>query len=135
MTMMFKKAHQKFFQYREYQTDPDGLSISYPTETAPLFISHMINIWFSDGISKKEGKMWKYWAVALHVDSRDRITTEWEGTTQVGKSIAVCSSIKNEAENTDPHYILIDLYAVPKECTEWLTFWEQNEWEVNWLLT
>ena len=98
---------------------------------APPFESQLKNVWFTDASSKREGKVWKYRAVALHVDSGDRIVTEGEGSAQVGELIAVWSVIKQEAENTEPVFIYTDSYAVFKGCTEWLPFWEQNQWEVN----
>lgn len=98
---------------------------------APPFEPHLKNVWFTDASSKREGKVWKYRAVALHVDSGERIITEGEGSAQVGELVAVWSVIKREAENKESTFIYTDSYAVFKGCTEWLPFWEQNQWEVN----
>lgn len=64
--------------------------------------------------SKREGKIWKYQEVALHVDFRDRITAEWGGTAHMGKSIAISNATKNEAKNIGCQYIYIDSHAVFK---------------------
>lgn len=90
-----------------------------------------VNAWFTDASPKREGKVWKYWAVALHTTTKEQIITEGEGSAQVGELIAVWSVFKHEAQTASPVHIYMDSYAVFKGCTEWLPFWEQNGWEVN----
>jgi len=63
--------------------------------------------------------------------TKEQILTEGEGSTQVGELTAVWSVFQHEAQATSAIYIYTDSYAVFKGCTEWLPFWEQNEWEVN----
>ncbi|MCQ4187517.1 hypothetical protein FK515_28425, partial [Klebsiella pneumoniae] len=67
----------------------------------------------------------------LHTSSDEQIITEGVGSAQVGELIAVWSVFQREAQATSPIHIYTDSYAVFKGCTEWLPFWEQNEWEVN----
>ena len=45
------------------------------------------------------------------------------------------SVVGKEARTTEPVYIYTDSYAAFKGCTEWLPFWEQNQWEhlLEWL--
>ncbi|KAK4806128.1 hypothetical protein QYF61_005500, partial [Mycteria americana] len=100
---------------------------------APPYEPQLKNVWFTDASSKREGKVWKYRAVALCVDSGGQIITEGEGSAQVGELVAVWSVVTRGKDNTDPVYIYTDSYAVFKGCTEWLPFWEQNQWEVNWV--
>ncbi|KAK4806973.1 hypothetical protein QYF61_027340 [Mycteria americana] len=96
---------------------------------APPYEPQLKNVWFTDASSKREGKVWKYRAVALCVDSGGQIITEGEGSAQVGELVAVWSVVTRGKDNTDPVYIYTDSYAVFKGCTEWLPFWEQNQWE------
>ncbi|XP_032530464.1 uncharacterized protein LOC116780089 [Chiroxiphia lanceolata] len=98
---------------------------------APTFEPHLKNVWFTDASARREGKVWKYRAVALHVDSGNRVVTEGEGSAQVGELVAVWSVFTREADTEGDTYIYTDSYAVFKGCTEWLPFWEQNQWEVN----
>lgn len=60
--------------------------------------------------------------------------TDGEGSSQVGESITVWRVVIREAESKEPVFIYKDSYATFKRCTEWLPFWEQNQWEVNWVL-
>ncbi|KAK4829695.1 hypothetical protein QYF61_006070 [Mycteria americana] len=98
---------------------------------APPYEPQLKNVWFTDASSKREGRVWKYRAVALCVDSGEQIITEGEGSAQVGELVAVWSVVTRGKDNTDPVYIYMDSYALFKGCTEWLPFWEQNQWEVN----
>ena len=45
--------------------------------------------------------------------------------------IAVWSVVMRETDSIEPVHIYTDSYAVFKGCTEWLSFWEPNQWEVN----
>ncbi|KAK4806458.1 hypothetical protein QYF61_013951 [Mycteria americana] len=98
---------------------------------APPYEPQLKNVWFTDASSKREGRVWKYRAAALCVDSGGQIITEGEGSVQVGELVAVWSVVTREKDNTNPVYIYTDSYAVFKGCSEWLPFWEQNQWEVN----
>lgn len=80
---------------------------------------------------RRGGKAWKYRAASLHVDSGDQTVREGEGSTQIGELIAVWSVFTREADTKESVLIYTDSYAVFKGCTEWLPFWEQNQWEVN----
>lgn len=73
---------------------------------------------------KREGKVWKYQAVTLHIDAGDNILTEKEGSAKVRELISVCSVVIREAETKEPVFIYTDSYTVFKECSEWLLFWE-----------
>lgn len=119
----------------QIQESPDNQSNQeippFFIKPAPPFEPHLKNVCFIDASSKREGKVWKYWAVALHVDSDEQIITEGEGSVKVGELMAVWSVIKREAENKKPIYIYTDSYSVFKGCTERLPFWEQNQWEVH----
>ncbi|MCQ4179330.1 hypothetical protein FK518_27575, partial [Klebsiella pneumoniae] len=100
-------------------------------QAAPPFSpDQAVSAWFTDASAKREGKVWKYRAVALHTSSDEQIITEGVGSAQVGELIAVWSVFQREAQATSPIHIYTDSYAVFKGCTEWLPFWEQNEWEV-----
>ncbi|XP_069664901.1 uncharacterized protein [Haliaeetus albicilla] len=97
----------------------------------PFSHDQSVNAWFTDAYAKREGKVWKYRAVALHTTTNEQIITEGEQSAQVGELIAVWSVFKHEAQTTSPVHIYTGSYAVFKGCTEWLPFWEQNGWEVN----
>lgn len=45
--------------------------------------------------------------------------------------MAVWSVFNSEKGTKSPVYIYTDSFSVFKGCTEWLPFWEQNNWEVN----
>ncbi|XP_052631116.1 ribonuclease H-like [Harpia harpyja] len=115
------------------ETNPDKEVPQFPPviQVPPPFSEQLQNVWFTDASSKREGKTWKYRAVALRVDVEKQIITEGEGSAQVGELVAVWSVFQHEAQSTSPVYIYTDSYAVFKGCTEWLPFWEQNGWEVN----
>ncbi|KAK4829061.1 hypothetical protein QYF61_001866 [Mycteria americana] len=81
---------------------------------APPFKPHLKNVWFTDASSKREGKVWKYRAVALHVDSGEQIIMEEEGRAQLGELIAVWSVIRRQAESKEPVFIYTDSYTVFK---------------------
>ena len=129
-TYQIEEGAPKVLKIQDPPSDHPEPPPSY-IKPAPPFETHLKNVWFTDASSRREGKVWKYRAVALHVDSGDRIITEGEGSAQVGELTAVWSVIVREAETTEPVFIYTDSYAVFKGCTEWLTFWEQNHWEVN----
>lgn len=59
--------------------------------------------------------------------------TEVEGRTEVGELDTVWSVITKEAEAKEPVFIYTDSYTVFKGYTEWLPFWEQNQWKGDWL--
>ena len=86
---------------------------------------------FTEASWRREGKVWKYRAAALHVDSGEPIATEGEGSAQVGELRAVWSVVMRETGRMEPVHISTDPCAVVKGCTEWLSFWEQKQWEVN----
>ncbi|KAK4819993.1 hypothetical protein QYF61_017372, partial [Mycteria americana] len=116
----------------------DKSSVSLEKEAPPTYIREappyepqLKNVWFTDASLKREGRVWKYRSIALCVDSRGQIITEGEGSVQAGELVAVWSVVTREKDNTNPVYIYTDSYAVFKGCTEWLPFWEQNQWEVN----
>ena len=82
--------------------------------------------------------MWKYRAVALQIQTEEKIITEGEDSAQAGELAAVWSIFQHEAQSSSPEaqpsspvYIHTDSYATFQGCTEWLSFWEQNGWEVN----
>ena len=100
-------------------------------QIAPPFSEQLENMWFTDALSKQEGKIWKYQAVALQVGTKEQISTEGEGSAQVGELTTVWSVLQHEAQAASPVHIHTDSYAVLKGCTEWIPFWEQNEWEVH----
>ncbi|KAK4817733.1 hypothetical protein QYF61_026533 [Mycteria americana] len=47
---------------------------------APPYEPQLKNVWFTDASSKREGRVWKYRAVALCVSSGEQIITEGEGS-------------------------------------------------------
>lgn len=100
-------------------------------QVAPPFSNQVQNAWFTDASAKREGKVWKYRAVALQIGTNFTIVTEGEGSAQVGELVAVWSVFQHESQSTVRVHIYTDSYAVFKGCTEWLPFWEQNGWEVN----
>ena len=51
----------------------------------------------------------------------------------MGQLIAVWSAVMRQTDTIEPVHIYTDSYAVFKGCTERLSFWEQNQWEVNWV--
>lgn len=69
--------------------------------------------------------------MALQIGTDLTIITEGEGSAQVGELVAVWSVFQHESESTTRVHIYTDSYAVFKGCTEWLPFWEKNNWEVN----
>lgn len=101
---------------------------------APNCSSDLSNVWFTDALSKLEGKAWKYHAVALSVDKKEEIIMEGEDSAQVGELVAVWSVFDQYKAEKDPVYIYTDSFAVFKWCTEWLSFWELNNWEVDRVL-
>jgi len=115
----------------EADLDKDVPQLAPVIQIAPPFSEQLKNVWFTDASSKRKGKIWKYRAVALQVGTKEQIVTEGEGSVQVGELTAVCSVFQHKAQAASPVYIYTDSYAVFKGCTEWLPFWEQNEWEVN----
>ena len=72
---------------------------------APPYEPQLKNVWFTDVSSKREGKVWKYRAVALSVDFREQIITEGKGSAQVGELVAVWSLVTRERDNMDPIYL------------------------------
>ncbi|XP_074945840.1 ribonuclease H-like [Phalacrocorax aristotelis] len=98
---------------------------------APPFPEELRNVWFTDASAKREGKEWKYRAVAINVDTKREIITKGEGSAQVGELVAVCSVFNSEGKAGTPVCIHTDSFAVFRGCTEWLPLWERNNWEVN----
>jgi len=115
----------------EADLDKDVPQLAPVIQIAPPFSEQLQNVRFTDTSSKREGKIWKYRAVALQVGTKEQIITEGEGSVQVGDLTAVWSVFQHEAQAASPVYIYTDSCTVFKGCTEWLPFWEQNEWEVN----
>ncbi|KAM9590605.1 uncharacterized protein ACIBXB_005796 isoform 2-T2 [Morphnus guianensis] len=131
-TRQIEEGTPKMLQIQDPPSDhPDTEPPPSYIKVAPDFKPHLKNVWFTDASAKREGKTWKYRAVALHIDSGEHMITEGEGSAQVGELVAVWSIVIKEAETTEPVYIYTDSYAVFKGCTEWLPFWEQNQWKVN----
>ena len=110
---------------RESDVPPSAVQV------APPFSEQLQNAWFTDASAKREGRTWKYRAVALQIRTDQKIITEGEGSAQVGELVAVWSVFQHEAQSASPIYIYTDSFAVLKGCTEWPPFWEQNGWEVN----
>ena len=73
---------------------PGEKAPSSPIKPAPQFEPDLKNVWFTEASSKREGKVWKYGAVALHVESGNQVVTEGEGSAQAGELIAAWSVIK-----------------------------------------
>ena len=111
----------------EADLDKDAPQLALVIQIAPPFSEQLQNVWFTDALSKREGKIWKYGAVALQVGTKEQIITEGEGSAQVGELTAVWSVFQHEAQATSSVYIYTDSYSVFKGCTEWLKSWEQNE--------
>jgi len=58
---------------------------------APPFSEQLEKVWFTDASARHEGEVWKYRAVALQIPTEEKITTEGEGSAQVGELVAVWS--------------------------------------------
>ena len=56
---------------------------------APPFLEELRNISFTGTSTKREDKQWKYWAIAVNVDTKRKIITEDEGSAQVGELVAL----------------------------------------------
>jgi len=108
----------------EADLDKDAPQLSPVVQIAPPFSEQLENVWFTDTSSKREGKIWKYRAVALEEGTKEENITEGEGSVQVGELTAAWSVFQHEAQATSPVYIYTDSCVVFKGCTEWLPFWE-----------
>lgn len=91
----------------EVNPDRDASELLPVIEVAPPFSGQLQNVWFMDASSKREGKIWKYRAVALRVDTEEQIITEGIGSAQVGELIAVWSVFQHEAQSASSISILI----------------------------
>ena len=49
----------------------------------------------------------------------------------MGELVAVWSVFNHASETSDSVSIYTDSFAVLRGCTEWLPFWDKNDWEVN----
>lgn len=87
----------------------------------PFSPKQSANSWFTDASAKREGKVWRYRAAALHIPSGE-IITEGEGSAPAGELTAVWSVFQHGVQNTSPVCIYTDSYAVYKGCTEWFPF-------------
>ncbi|KAK4810916.1 hypothetical protein QYF61_013324 [Mycteria americana] len=98
----------------------DRSSVPLEKETPPTYIREappyepqLKNVWFTDASSKREGRVWKYRAVALCVDSGGQIITEGESSAQVGELVAVWSVVTRGKDNTDPTHTLYSALVRP----------------------
>jgi len=133
-----KGTHKKLTIQEEFPLKYKNYPPSPVIRIAPPFSEQLEKVCFTDTSARREGKVWKYWAVALQIQTEEKIITEREGNAQAGELVAVWSIFQHEATSSSPEaqsssriYIYTDSFAVFKGCMEWLSLCDQNGWEVN----